>query len=53
MIWRAAFWAALGLAGAAAYGAPKDVTPAEPPPRLAEAVPAPADRAGQVRLPAG
>ncbi len=41
MIRRAAFWAALGLAGLAACGGPKDVTPAEPPLRPADAVPAP------------
>ena len=41
MIRRAAFWAALGLAGVAACGGPKDATPAKPPQRPADAVPAP------------
>lgn len=40
MIRRPAFWAALGIAGLAACGGPKDVKPAEPP-RPADAVPAP------------
>ena len=41
MTGRSAFRQALGLAGAAARGALKDVKPAEPAPRLAEVVPAP------------